>query len=84
MRSYADGSERPPRVAFAVPRRVGSAADRNRIRRRLRAAVARCQADLRPGCAYLFDADRTVLTMSFDAIMESMAQLLRGAVESGR
>lgn len=30
----------PPRVAYAVPRRVGGAVVRNRLRRRLRAVVA--------------------------------------------
>jgi ribonuclease P protein component len=42
----------PPRVAFAVGRRVGSAVARNRVRRQLRAAAAEIAADLAPG-AYL-------------------------------
>jgi ribonuclease P protein component len=42
----------PPRVAFAVGRRVGSAVARNRIRRQLRAVVAELAAELAPG-AYL-------------------------------
>jgi ribonuclease P protein component len=42
----------PPRVAYAVGRRVGSAVARNRIRRQLRAVVAELAAELAPG-AYL-------------------------------
>jgi ribonuclease P protein component len=46
----ADGS--PPRVAFAVGRRVGSAVARNRIRRQLRAVAGALAPALAPG-AYL-------------------------------
>jgi ribonuclease P protein component len=42
----------PPRVAFAVGRRVGSAVARNRLRRQLRAVVAELAGELAPG-AYL-------------------------------
>ena len=42
----------PPRVAFAVRRRVGSAVARNRVRRQLRAVVAELAPHLAPG-AYL-------------------------------
>jgi len=42
----------PPRVAFAVGRRVGSAVTRNRVRRQLRAATAEIARGLPPG-AYL-------------------------------
>ena len=42
----------PPRVAFAVGRRVGSAVARNRVRRQLRAVVADLAPDLAAG-AYL-------------------------------
>jgi ribonuclease P protein component len=42
----------PPRVAFAIGRRVGPAVARNRIRRQLRAVVNELAAGLAPG-AYL-------------------------------
>src|SRR5262249_61115042 len=54
LRSCRDGSTAPPRVAFAVGRRAGSAVARNRVRRRLRAAIDGCRVDLAPGGAYLF------------------------------
>jgi ribonuclease P protein component len=46
------GSNTPPRVAFAVGRRVGPAVARNRVRRQLRAIAAELAPDLEPG-AYL-------------------------------
>ena len=39
VRYLLDGGEGPARVAFAVPRRAGSAVVRNRLRRRLRAVM---------------------------------------------
>jgi len=43
-----DGSSTPPRLAFAVNRRVGPAVTRNRLRRRLR-ELARASGGLAPG-----------------------------------
>ena len=43
----------PARVAFAIGRRVGGAVERNRLRRRLRAALA--ETELAPG-SYLVSA----------------------------
>jgi len=55
------GSQAPPRVAFAVGRRVGGAVERNRVRRRLR-AVARDAA--LPGGAWLVGAGPGAATAS--------------------
>ena len=46
----------PPRVAFSVGRSVGDAVTRNRVRRRLRAAVREHAPQLVPGTAYLVRA----------------------------
>ena len=46
----------PPRVAYAVGRRVGGAVARNRVRRRLRAATRAHAGELEPGRAYLVGA----------------------------
>jgi ribonuclease P protein component len=43
----------PAQVAYAVGRRVGGAVVRNRVRRRLRAAIREHEALLAPGAAYL-------------------------------
>jgi len=68
-------------VAYAITRAVGGAVDRNRVRRRLRAAVARHQHDLAPGVAYLFGADRRVLHAPFSTIDRAVGELVRAARE---
>lgn len=71
-------SENPPRVAYAVSG-AGNAVVRNRLRRRLRAAVASAEAELAAGGAYLVSARREALTMPFDALVEALAGLFRAA-----
>ena len=48
LRHLSDGSDDPPRVAYAIGRRFGNAVERNRARRRLRAAVALESGELLP------------------------------------
>jgi ribonuclease P protein component len=62
---------RPPRVAFAVGRRLGSAVARNRVRRQLRAVVAELAPGLAPG-AYLF-AYRCAPGVPFATLREHVA-----------
>ena len=71
-------SDVPPRVAYAVSG-TGNAVVRNRLRRRLRAAVARAEAELAAGGAYLVSARREALTMPFDSLVETLAALFRAA-----
>ncbi|MCP3935821.1 MAG: ribonuclease P protein component [Actinomycetia bacterium] len=52
VRSVIDDEVRPPRVAFAVGRRNGNAVTRNRIKRRLRAAIQRRDDEI-PGGIHL-------------------------------
>jgi ribonuclease P protein component len=63
-------------VAYALGRRFGTAVERNRARRRLRAAVALDEALLLPGGAYLLAADRAVMTIPFPTLREHVATLL--------
>jgi ribonuclease P protein component len=62
----------PPRVAFAVGRRVGNAVVRNRVRRRLRALAREHAAGFAPGHAYLvaatFGADSATYRDLTDAL----------------
>jgi ribonuclease P protein component len=67
-----------PRVAYGV---VGApnAVARNRLRRRLRAAVARAEPGLRTGGAYLVSARREALTMPFEELVGTVTSLLAEA-----
>jgi len=54
----------PPRVAYSVGRKVGTAVVRNQLRRRLRAIVADFAAQLAPG-AYLISAGPRAAELTF-------------------
>jgi ribonuclease P protein component len=77
LRFLSDGSDEPARVAYAVGRRFGNAVERNRARRRLRAAIALDEALLLPGGAYLLAAERTVMTIPFPTLREHVTTLLQ-------
>lgn len=76
-----DGSTRSgagPRFGFTVARQVGKAVERNRIRRRLKAAVR----DAAPNHAsgefdYVLIARRAALTSQFAALVGELARALR-------
>jgi ribonuclease P protein component len=79
-RAPADRSSDPV-VGYAITRAAGSAVDRNRIRRRLRAAVERNEPALERGAAYLFGADRRVLHAPFPELDRAVRDLLRAQSE---
>lgn len=66
----------PPRVAYAVGRRVGGAVARNRVRRRLRAAARNHVCELQPGAAYLFGAASGAAALGFDELDTTVRTLL--------
>lgn len=76
LASFQDESDIPPRVAFAVGRKVGGAVTRNRVRRRLRACVGRHRSHLRPGAAYLFGAGREAAAAPFSVLDQAVGELL--------
>lgn len=67
-----------PRVGYAVGRRVGHAVARNRLRRRLRAAVSEFATELRPG-AYLVSVDREACGLSYEELKTKVAQAMASA-----
>jgi ribonuclease P protein component len=74
-----DPSARPPRLAFAVGRAVGPAVTRNRLRRRLRAAlqdVTRAEGDL-PAGWYLLGVAPSGAGASFSTLHAATAHLCR-------
>jgi ribonuclease P protein component len=68
-----------PRVAYGVGRRTGGAVARNRVRRRLRAAVRACAAQLAPGATYLVSAGPEAVKMSFTELVETLGGLFEAA-----
>ena len=72
----------PPRVAYAVGKRVGPAVVRNRVRRRLRAATMAHRSDLQPGAAYLFGAAPAASSASYADLDHAMGELLAVADRS--
>jgi ribonuclease P protein component len=66
----------PPRVAYAIGKRVGPAVTRNRVRRRLRAAVASYRPQLQPGRAYLFGASPAAAATPYGELEAAVSRLL--------
>jgi ribonuclease P protein component len=59
------GGDASVRVGFTVSRKVGTAVERNRVRRRLREIVRRSAALLRPGYDYVVVGRRAALQEPF-------------------
>lgn len=75
-RNRDDGG--PARVGFTVSRKVGTAVERNRVRRRLRDIVRRSTQDgLRSGFDYVLVGRRTALNRQFDRMIEDFSNALR-------
>ncbi len=69
------------RVAFAVPRKVGTAVKRNRCRRRLRAVVVETQAAL-PAGNYLVGIDQGVHDLPFHELRARVIEAMRRASQA--
>ena len=68
----------PVRVGFTVSRRVGTAVERNRVRRRLREIVRRAgERTMRAGYDYVVVGRRSALNVPFDRLMEDFDGALR-------
>ncbi len=63
----------PPRVAFAIGRAAGTAVQRNRLRRRLRAILGHSEV---PAGLWLFGADRSASEHTFATLERSVRRLL--------
>ena len=79
-----DTADVPPRVAFAIGRKVGPAVVRNRLRRQIRAVCNEAESSstiagsLAPG-SYLFGAHPSVTELSFAQLRSEVLDLLSGA-----
>ncbi len=65
--------EQPSRVGMTVPRALGGAVERNRLKRRLREAVRKHRADLGPGWDIVFHPRAKAKTVEF-AELEAAVQ----------
>jgi len=74
----------PPSVAYAVPRAVGDAVDRNRLRRRLRATVRELESELVPGGRYLLSAGPAAMKTTPTELRTTLSAGLRTARERAR
>jgi ribonuclease P protein component len=72
------GDSGPIRVGFTVTKKVGSAVERNRVRRRLKAVVSRSAAGrMCPGYDYVLVGRRAALELPFDRLVEEFNGALR-------
>jgi ribonuclease P protein component len=70
----------PVRIGFTVSRKVGTAVERNRVRRRLREIVRRAaSAGMRAGHDYVLIGRRAALGLPFDRMIEEFDRALRRA-----
>ena len=67
----------PVRVGFTVSRKVGTAVERNRVRRRLREVVRLSQPErMRAGYDYVLIGRRAALNLPFDRLIEDFQRAL--------
>ncbi len=66
----------PARVGFTVSKKVGTAVERNRVRRRLRELVTRTPF-LRPHCDYVLVGRRAALGRGFDTMLDDLKSALK-------
>ena len=67
----------PARFGFTVTKKTGNSVERNRIRRRLRAAVEEVGSCARAGCDYVLIGRRDALSAPFSALVRDLASALR-------
>ena len=70
--------EGPARFGFTASRKVGTAVERNRARRRLKEMVRLAAMErVSPGYDYVLVARRAALTRPFDSLVEDLSGALR-------
>ena len=70
------GHAGPVRVGFTVSKKVGSATERNRVRRRLRELVRRAPS-FRAHCDYVLVGRRAALGRDFGTMLDDLTSALK-------
>lgn len=73
-----------PRIGLTVPRALGKAVDRNRIKRRMREAIRAESAALNLPVDVILHPRRTVLTQPLPELRRELAQLFRTVAKNAR
>ena len=77
VQSRARGDDGPIRVGFTVTKKVGTATERNRVRRRLRELVKRLDAvAMRPHSDYVLVGRRAALNRDFATMLDDLRSAL--------
>ena len=80
---FQSGRSGGPRVGLTVGKVLGGAVERNRIRRRMRAALSRHVRDLAKPVDVVLHPRKSVLTMDFAMLDAEIARVF-AAVERGK
>jgi len=65
-----------PGVGLTVTKKIGNSPERNRIRRRLRAALRACVDDLKPQHDYVVVGRRDALTLPFSKVVSDLSSAI--------
>ena len=65
-----------PGVGLTVTKKIGNSPERNRIRRRLRAALRACADDLKPQHDYVVVGRRDALTLPFSKVVSDLSSAI--------
>jgi ribonuclease P protein component len=77
-----EGRSTDPRFGFTVPRAVGTAVVRNRVKRRMRAAVHSQLDRISGSYAVVFNPRRTVLNAPFEDLCREVGRVFAKCRES--
>ena len=69
-------TEAEPGIGFTVTKKTGNSPERNRIKRRLRAAVTACARDFVPHHDYVLVGRREALSEPFDKLVADLGALI--------
>jgi ribonuclease P protein component len=70
------------RVAYAVPRKVGTAVERNRCRRRLRAVAVDATSEI-PAGSYLVGVETRVCNLPYQELRARVIEAIHAATKAG-